>query len=65
MNTKIIIASMLIVLFVFSVFSCTGFHEVYASKKGTHESAVTKHKISESLKKYHATGLTKKQRHEK
>lgn len=65
MNQKLILASILIVLLVFSAYSYAEPRDAYAAKKGTHLSPQTKAKISHELKMYHATGKTKKQRGEK
>lgn len=65
MNQKTVLASILIVVLVFSVYSYTTTFDAYGSRRGTHLSAQTKAKISHELKMYHATGLTKRQRGEK
>ena len=64
-KSKLLIACILVVLLAASVYSHIGIENVYAMKKGSHHSEASKKKISESLKKYHATGKTKKQRGEK
>ena len=63
-KSKLLIAGILVLLLVASVYSHLG-TDVFAMKKGSHHSEASKKKISESLKKYHATGKTKKQRGEK
>jgi hypothetical protein len=65
MNQKLILASIMIVLLVFSAYSYATTYDAYGARKGTHLSPQTKAKISHELKMYHATGLTKKQRGEK
>ena len=63
--SRLLIACILIVLLAASIYSHVGIQEADAMKKGSHHSEASKKKISDSLKKYHATGKTKKQRGEK
>ena len=63
-QSKLLIVTILVVLLIASVYAHVGLENAYAMKKGSHHSEASKKKISESLKKYHATGKTKKQRGE-
>ncbi|MBI3640303.1 MAG: hypothetical protein HY223_08325 [Thaumarchaeota archaeon] len=65
MNYTRLVAITIVILLAASVYATVGIEEAQAMKKGSHHTAASKHKISESLKKYHATGKTKKQRGEK
>jgi len=62
MNKSTIVAIMLMLALVTMLYATVGVESAEAMKKGSHHSEASKKKISESLKKYHATGKTKKQR---
>ena len=61
-KSRLIIAGILILILTTAVYTHVGIQEADAMKKGSHHKESSKKKISESLKKYHATGKTKKQR---
>ena len=63
-KSKLLVAIFLVILLTASIYSHMDVENAYAMKKGSHHSEASKKKISESLKKYHATGKTKKQRGE-
>ena len=64
-KSRLVIGVLLIVILTASLYAQVGIQEADAMKKGSHHKESSKKKISESLKKYYATGKTKKQRGEK
>lgn len=58
----LVLGVMLTLILATSLYAQVGIQEADAMKKGSHHTASSKAKISKSLKAYHATGLTKKQR---
>jgi len=63
-KSTLVFGILLVVILATSLYAEVGIQEADAMKKGSKHKESSKKKISESLKKYHATGKTKKQRGE-
>lgn len=62
MNKSAIIGIVLMLALATMLYATVAVESAEAMTKGSHHKASSKAKISHSLKAYHATGLTKKQR---
>lgn len=62
MNKSAIVGIVLMLALATMLYATVGVESAEAMAKGSHHTAASKAKISSSLKAYHATGLTKKQR---
>jgi hypothetical protein len=64
MNKFALVGAVLMILLASSLYVTVALESAEAMTKGSHHTKASKEKISKSLKKYHATGKTKKQRGE-